>query len=56
MYHHPSFSIDAKTGKWKCFHDGSGGDALDFYLRISELSVKDGVKRLLTTSVELDGV
>jgi hypothetical protein len=52
---HKSFAVDPKTGRWTYFHeyneDGKhylSGDNLDFYMRLTGLSCKDAIHRLLS--------
>jgi hypothetical protein len=59
-FHQPdknkSFAVDRETGRWTCFHeyDEKGqhylnGDSLDFYMRLTGLSYKEAIHRLLTS-------
>ncbi len=43
---HPSFSLNRRGGYWVDFHDGSGGDAIEFYRRLKGLTYKEAVKEL----------
>lgn len=42
----PSISINEKTGKWKCFGCGVGGDGLDFVMLYFKLNQYDALKLL----------
>jgi hypothetical protein len=51
---HKSFAINASTGRWTCFHEYDevgthylSGDNLDFYVRLTGLSYKEAIRRLL---------
>lgn len=42
----PSISINSRTGKWKCFGCGVGGDGLDFVMLYFKLNQYDALKLL----------
>lgn len=42
----PGFVVNADDGYLFDFHDGTGGDVVEFYRRIEGLSPKDAIKRL----------
>jgi hypothetical protein len=50
---HPSFAVERKTGHWSCFHEVDpktgrflGGDAVEFYRRLKDLSYRSVIKEL----------
>ncbi len=43
---HPSFSFNTETGVWYDFHDGTGGNAVRFYMRLHSLSKEDALAEI----------
>jgi hypothetical protein len=50
---HPSFAVNREEGYWVCFHETNpqtgrylGGDAIEFYQRLKDLSFKEAVREL----------
>ncbi len=50
---HPSFAVNREEGYWVCFHETNpetghylGGDAIEFYRRLKDLSFKEAVREL----------
>jgi hypothetical protein len=50
---HPSFAVNREQGYWVCFHETNphtgrylGGDAIEFYQRLKDLSFKEAVREL----------
>jgi hypothetical protein len=42
----PSFSINTKTNRWRCFVCNEGGDAVDFVAKLYGLSPLDALKKI----------
>ena len=43
----PSFSADLKTGKWHCFTEDRGGNYIQFYAELNNMSTSDAYKAIL---------
>ena len=44
----PSFSVNLKTGQWRCFAEGISGNFLDFFSRIHHVSTREAYSRILS--------
>ena len=43
---HPSFAVNTEVGYFVDFHDGTGGDSIEFYKRVRGISVKQAIREL----------
>lgn len=44
---HNSFSVDLKTGQWKCFAEGRGGNFVSFWAELNGIDTKEAYKQIL---------
>ena len=44
--HHPNFCIYPETNTWFCFAGCGGGDSINFYMRLKNISFKQALEEL----------